>query len=421
MDNLTHTLIGVLVGETVHTVAPSNASGLTENQRRNLFLPMMVVGSNLPDLDFLYSTFTGNKLDYLLEHRGHSHTVVGAVLTGLLLLAACELWMRIAKRTPTRSDRRWLAVAALLGPLLHIAMDGTNSYGVHPFWPVHNGWLYGDAVFIIEPALWIAAAPLTFRLRTVVARVLVALVLFAGIALSVTTGLVPRPFTAVLAVLTAILLAIGWRAGAKTSLLAGVALWLSLSVTFLVASAVAHRRVEELATQSLPQWHTLDVILTPMPANPACWSTILVQSQDGHYALRRAMLSLAPGWLAASNCPVRNPTLKITAPLTANMPADSDAIVWHGELTMERSAFAQLVRKHCEAAGLMKFARAPFIVLREGQWIIGDLRFDGEPGLSFAEFALDENRPRCPAYVPPWTEPRLDLLNGTPKPVGESP
>ena len=197
-------------------------------------------------------------------------------------------------------------------------MDGTNSYGVHPFWPVHNGWLYGDAVFIIEPALWIAAAPLTFRLRTVVARVLVALVLFAGIALSVTTGLVPRPFTVVLAVLTAILLAIGWRAGAKTSLLAGVALWLSLSVMFLVASAVAHRRVEELATQSLPQWHTLDVILTPMPVNPACWSTILVQSQDGHYALRRAMLSLAPGWLTASNCPVRNPTLKVTAPLTAN-------------------------------------------------------------------------------------------------------
>ena len=199
MDNLTHTLIGVLVGETVHTVAPSNASGLTESQRRNLFLPVMVVGSNLPDLDFLYSTFSGNKLDYLLEHRGHSHTVVGAVLTALLLLAACELWMRIAKRTPTRGDRRWLAVAALLGPLLHIAMDGTNSYGVHPFWPVHNGWLYGDAVFIVEPALWIAAAPLTFRLRTVVARVLVALVLFAGIALSVTTGLVPRPFTVALA------------------------------------------------------------------------------------------------------------------------------------------------------------------------------------------------------------------------------
>ena len=88
---------------------------------------------------------------------------------------------------------------------------------------------------------------------------------------------------------------------------------------------------------------------------------------------------------------------------------------------MEKSAFAQLVRKHCEAAGLMKFARAPFIVLREGQQIIGDLRFDGEPGLSFAEFALNETRPRCPAYVPPWTEPRLDLLKGTPKPVGESP
>jgi len=409
MDNLTHTLIGVLVGETAHTVAPSGTGGLTAQQRRSLFLPLMVIGSNLPDLDFLYARITGNRLDYLLEHRGHTHTVVGALLAALLMLGACEIAMRLAKHTPVRKDRLWLAVIAALGPLLHVAMDWTNSYGVHPFWPFDNRWLYGDSVFIIEPMLWVAAAPLAFRLRTVAARVLIGFVLFAGIVLSITTGLVPYPLAAVLTLLTVIMLAIAARTSPRTALLAGVGLWISVSAMFIVASSVATRRVDFLVTESLPQWQTLDRILTPMPANPFCWSVVLVQSLDGRYALRRSMLSLAPQSLPALACPMRAPGSRTTATLTGTGPADTPAIAWQGELTMDKAALRKLVRNNCVAAGLMKFARAPFIAHGEQRQTIGDLRFDNERGLSFAEFALDESS-RCPAYVPPWVEPRRDLL-----------
>lgn len=141
MDNLTHTLIGVLVGETLAQTTSATAHGLPAAQRRNLFVTLTAIGSNLPDLDFIYSAITGNKLDYLLQHRGHTHTVVGALVTAALMFFASELWCRWRKWTLSRRDRIQLAALAALTLLLHIAMDFTNSYGVHPFWPGCTRWI----------------------------------------------------------------------------------------------------------------------------------------------------------------------------------------------------------------------------------------------------------------------------------------
>ena len=98
------------------------------------------------------------------------------------MFLACDLWWRW-RRVPA-GIVPLVAGVAFLAPLLHIAMDATNSYGVHPFWPFYDGWLYGDSVFIVEPLLWAAAAPLGFLLRTALARALVGAVLLAGAALS---------------------------------------------------------------------------------------------------------------------------------------------------------------------------------------------------------------------------------------------
>ena len=62
----------------------------------------------------------------------------------------------------------------------------------------------------------------------------------------------------------------------------------------------------------------------------------------------------------------------------------------------------------CEVAALLRFARAPWFQDGEPR-TAGDLRYDHEPELGFAELALAQP-PRCPAYVPPWTPPRADLL-----------
>ena len=42
-----------------------------------------------------------------------------------------------------------------VGVLSHVALDLLNNYGVRLFMPFSNRWFYGDAVFIIDPWLWL--------------------------------------------------------------------------------------------------------------------------------------------------------------------------------------------------------------------------------------------------------------------------
>lgn len=407
MDNLTHTLVGVLVGETIARTVPAAKTGLPGNARRNLLVGVMAVGSNFPDLDFLYSAVTGSKLDYLLQHRGHTHTIVGAVAIALLMLAVCEVWLRYRQLKPARSDRLWLIGIALLAPLLHIAMDFSNSYGVHPFWPFYNGWMYGDSVFIVEPLFWAAAAPLVFLLKTPVARVLVALVLAAGVALSFVTGLVPVPLAIALTALTIAMLAVGRCTSPRTALFAGLGVWISATLMFAAAGRVAARQTEAFAGHS-ESGRLLDHVLTPMPVNPVCWEIILVQSEGERYSLRQAILSLAPGWISASACPSRSFPTNVTAPLTPIEDASSASLQWRGEVVLSRSELKDLASEYCQAAGMLRFARAPFFAKHGSSWIVGDLRYDREPQAGFAEFELGKDR--CPSFVPEWIPPRADLL-----------
>ena len=95
----------------------------------------LVVGSNLPDADLLYSSVGGGPLTYVLQHRGYTHTLVGALCGAALLWFACLLWLRYRHLRATAVEQTWIAAAGVTGVLLHLAMDYTNSYGVHPFWP----------------------------------------------------------------------------------------------------------------------------------------------------------------------------------------------------------------------------------------------------------------------------------------------
>ncbi len=148
-------------------------TALPDGTFRRLIVVCLVVGSNLPDADLLYTSFGGGPLAYVLQHRGYTHSLVGAVACAVLLWLACVLWLRWRGLRATPVEQGWIAAAAMTGVLLHLAMDYTNSYGVHPFWPFYNGWVYGDSVFIVEPLMWLAAAPLVFLLESFTARVLV--------------------------------------------------------------------------------------------------------------------------------------------------------------------------------------------------------------------------------------------------------
>ncbi len=410
MDNLTHTLVSALVGETAQRFTPDAQSGLPGNSRRNLAIGLMMVGGNLPDADLFYTGLGGNSLDYVLHHRGHTHTVIGALLISVVLYCAVRAWWRYRRLEPSPHDGRFLIALALLAPLLHLGFDFTNSYGLHPFWPVDNRWFYGDAVFIVEPLLWACATPLLFTLRSALTRALVALVLLAGIALSIGTGLVPLPLAAALTVFTVALAAIGRLGTARTALASGVGAWLLLTVGFFVSGNAADARISTILGETFPGTRTLDRVLTPMPVNPFCREVFLVQIEGDRYLVRKATHALLPEWIPASDCPLRTLGGESTAPLRPMTVPSSDEIAWGGELSMPRDLPATLASDYCAVRALLKFARVPWMTAQEDGWLVGDLRYDREPELGMAEVEVGPAMDECPRRIPPWVEPRKDLL-----------
>lgn len=410
MDNITHSLLGALAGEALARFVPPARSLLPETTRRGLYVSLMVVGSNLPDLDSLYAGITGGTLGYLLHHRGHTHTIIGAVGLALLMYGIALWWLRW-RRIPHNVFDRWcLAGIALLAPLLHVVMDATNEYGVHPFWPLDNQWFYGDAIFIVEPLFWAAAAPLVFLLQRRVARGIVGLILVVGVALSFGTGLVPGALAGGLTLLTAAMLGIGWKLEGRYAAVSGLLVSGCVVAVFTFSSGLARREVQALAAAQFPRAMALDFVLSPMPVNPLCWEVIAVQLDGDAYTLRQALLSLAPGWIATSACPGLRSIATTTATLVPSSAPDSDKLQWLREVTMSRNAASNLLRNNCEARAFAGFARALWFRPDTGGWLVGDLRYDRESGLSFAEMQVNANPEQCPRFIPPWIPPRSDLL-----------
>ncbi len=408
MDNITHTIIGTLVGEVAARVAPGRRSTLPATTRRNLCVTLAAVGSNLPDADLSYSFF-GGKLSYLLHHRGHTHTVLIALLLGLAALAVTRRWLRRRGLQASSPDYALLTAILLFTPLLHIAMDFSNNYGVHPFWPVDNRWFYGDSVFIIEPLFWAACAPLAFIFKSHVARFLVLLLMVAAIALCFFSGMVPRALAVVYALLVVAMLLIGQRSPARIALAAGVTVWLGSTAMFVITANMARSRVDALAAQQFPDGTLLDRIVTPMPVNPACWEVMMLQKEAGNAIVRRAMLTMTPAWLTAERCLSRSLDLEITAPLVP-VPKDSTArLKWYGQISTPIVRLVDLARTHCDAAAAFRFIRMPWLATTQDGLVLGDLRYDREPELGFAEIVIAD-QPNCPRFVPNWVEPRRDLL-----------
>ena len=410
MDNLTHTLAGVLIGEAVSRWAPAAPSGLPPRQRRGMLLVLSAACSNLPDADLAYTFAAGTKLAYLSQHRGYTHTIVGVVLAAALVMLAVELFMRWRRLQPTRGDRQAILAAVVISLMLHLGLDFTNSYGVHPFWPVHNHWVYGDAVFIIEPLLWTCAAPLLFLLRTLLARLLLAIVLAAALGLSFGTQWILPASGVALAVLMAGLLYVGWRAPPRVALASAIGAWLAVTATFFAASDAAAARIGHEVGQRHPGASLLDHVLTPMPSNPLCWNVIAITLEGDRYVMRRAALSTVPALLAVQDCPDRTLDAPASAPMRPISGNDSAAVRWLDEYQVSRAEFPRALQAWCEAAILMRFARAPWIASRNGQWAMGDLRYDREPELGFAELELTQQSRACTAVTPPWVEPRRDVL-----------
>jgi inner membrane protein len=400
VDNLTHTVIGLVAGETV--------ARSVKTRHRVPLLVVGMVGGNLPDSDLLVS-YSDGPLGYLLQHRGYTHTLIGCFALALLLFAACLLWLRLRREPVTRAEVFLFAGMSVLAVALHLAMDSLNSYGVHPYWPFDNHWHYGDSVFIVEPWYWIAAAPLLFVIRSLTGRIaLGVLLLVAPVAsLVLSKGRIGWPLG--IAIVTAALVYAGRKVPARFAAWGSTTLMVCVTLGFVVAGQGAARKVEALALQLFPGETLVDHVLEPLPTNPFCWDFLLLQRDSERYVARYGVLALGRG-AGPEACARVFQRLRGTAPWKPLTMAGDPRVGWFGELSMPLDRLPGLVAGRCELEALMQFVRAPYATQVDGHWVVGDLRFDREPGLGLAEIAVDDAIPaRCPRSAP-WIAPRADLL-----------
>ncbi len=418
MDNVSHTLAGLLLAEAAVQVRLRRADALSPRFARTAHL-ISAAANNLPDLDSLYAGITQPRsLGYLLHHRGHTHTLpVALLLVALLVLVAQRAGRRLAL---SRTDWTWLWALGLGGGVLHLAMDFVNDYGVHPFWPLYKGWFYGDFVFIIEPLFFaLCVPPVLASVRSLWLRVVLALVLCGVFYMVWSSAWLPSAVALFISIVALLSLVVAFKLNPWRRII--VAFSASLLVVLVFWGTRFLVRVSALS--SLPVAAALqDIALRPVPANPLCWSVWRVSSQAGVYLAERGVVAALPELLPADRCQVE-PQDDPTAPITALDVRESPAVRWTGRFSAPVAELAAIDRRSCFAAAFFRYARVPYWTERAGETIVGDLRYDRAATLEFADFALPVGQSArsaaaanttvgqlCPRWVPDWTPPRQELL-----------
>ena len=146
MDNITHSLIGAVLGQ----------AGL--KRKSGLAMPALIIAANLPDIDAPCAVYG---VESLPMRRGITHGPIALLLLPLVLtalLVGLDRWQarrgtRPAGRLPVRPG--WLLALCYLGAATHPAFDWLNNYGIRLLEPFSHRWFYGDALFIVDP--WLLA------------------------------------------------------------------------------------------------------------------------------------------------------------------------------------------------------------------------------------------------------------------------
>ena len=141
MDNLTHSLVGAVMGR----------MGLKRLSPRAM--PALIIAANLPDIDSFVAPLFG--ADPIAAHRGFTHGVGGLVTMPFLAAAIVWLWDKWRPGTEGPLKLGGLLLACFLGTLSHPLLDVLNTYGTRILDPVSHAWFYADTLFIMDPWIWL--------------------------------------------------------------------------------------------------------------------------------------------------------------------------------------------------------------------------------------------------------------------------
>ena len=378
MENLTHSLVGATLAE---LALPNGAS----REQRRAFFVTGVLAANLPDADLVYTWITPAPLGSLLHHRGHTHTLGGLVALALLFGVAAMLPSVQRTIAPMRG-RWWLLVA--VGLVSHLVLDSWNSYGVHPFWPFDARWIYGDAIFIADPWLWLLLG-ISAALNTQRRGGGATLGIMLGLIVAVATwrGVIPPAGAVALCAgaIAFVAMARRWMPRRRAAVATTIAA-LYVMAMFGARERVKSSVLADRATDA--RGRVVDLVLSPEPANPLCWSVLSIVADESRnqYETTRGTASV----IGTGGCG----------------PRDTRQ-AWETPVAQSLGALRDLNARDCWVRAWLQFGRAPEMA----PGVIYDRRYGGATG-NFSSMAVGDAAARsgCPAHLTSWRPPRADLL-----------
>lgn len=278
-----------------HTLTGAALAGVGLRRKTPLAGTALVLAANAPDVDvFVYAV--ADEYAALAFRRGITHGLPALVVLPLVVAGVVLAWDRHVRRrrapgaAPARAGP--LVVLSLLGVATHPLLDWLNTYGMRWLLPFAGGWSYGDAVFIVDPWLWLALGAAAFLSRRWRRPGLGGWILLALLAAApvLTVSMIPwgaRVLWAAGLVVAAASYAVGWprtdagRAGAARAITAAAGLYIVL----MVLSTRAAEREVLAAAWAAGIRDVREVMAGPVPATP--FEREVVVATSGSYRFGR--------------------------------------------------------------------------------------------------------------------------------------
>jgi inner membrane protein len=297
LDPIAHTLTGAALA----------ASGL--KRATPLATAALLIGANAPDIDVV--SYVGSPFESLAFRRGWTHGVLALAILPFAITGLILAWDRLVrrKREPAAEPARAgpLFGLALLAVLTHPALDWLNNYGMRWLMPFDGRWFYGDAVFIIDPWIWLGLGGALFLVHSRRAASLAGWSVFWMLAsvLVLTAGDVPLASGALwlIGVAAAFLTRRFVFAAPDPDAAARRAVRLALGVGALYIGTLA---LTDLAERSLARaelaargiWPVERVMIAPVAANPFA-GEVVAETESAYYVgrwdwLKKPRLDLVP-------------------------------------------------------------------------------------------------------------------------------
>lgn len=343
MDPVTHTLVG------------ASLSGAGLRKATPLATATLVLAANAPDVDLVAQAW--GSYTALAVRRGITHGLPAMVVLPFLVAGAVLAWDRVVrrKRRPAAAPAHPGAVLALsaAGVWTHPFLDWLNNYGMRWLMPLDPRWSYGDALFIIDPWIWLLLGGAVFLLHsaTVRSHVLWGLLAAAMTLAVVGTGIAPAW------VKTAWILGVAAWIGARVVLRGGhrdarapqIARWaLAVGALYIAAMIVQNplsRNLVRAEAAALGIERIEDVMVAPVPAQPLRGQVVVATSEAYHrgsFAWHRA------------------PRLVLDAPPIERLPA---------------GPILEAAREHPDVRSFLVWSRYPWYrIRRDGEGWAVDVR-----------------------------------------------